>query len=94
MERRNNRYYRLYLCDISRVTGSSEGVRWCNISAHLSCGEVDSSSLITYSTRVAGKIWYGMGYRGVVPYYGMGWDLTARSHTDTTILYLIARPVA
>ena len=22
---------------------------------------------------MVGKIWYGMGYRGVVPYHGMGW---------------------
>ena len=33
---------------------------------------------------VAGKIWDGLGYWGVVPYHGMVWDHDPRSHTNPT----------
>ena len=33
---------------------------------------------------MAGKIWYGMGYGGLVPYHGMVWYATVRFHTNTT----------
>ena len=52
------------------------------------CADMRYPNILTVGV-VVGKIWDGMGYRGVVPYHGMVWDIGLRSHTVARMVWVL-----